>query len=299
MITRKTVVILGAGSAPRGFPSGAGLAQKIVEQNEWKQHNQYWQWLNLVGLSHQEFEPFRMSLSQSGRESVDSFLEHRPDLIEVGKKAIAGVLIPSENLATCFLREGNWFFHLASKMNAGFEEFNENNITFVTFNYDRSLEYFLFHHLKNAYGKSEKEVADVLTQVSIIHFHGQLGKPHFADPAGRDYKPEINPEVVKKSAEDIYIVHEDVNRRSETQETHKKLAEAERILFLGFGWNETNLRRLGFPKIGENKRLEGTALGKTHTEIEVLKERFGRGFFGFAPRFDDNLAFLRDSKIFD
>ena len=39
-------------------------------------------------------------------------------------------------------------------MNTPFEDFEKNLVSVITFNYDRSLEQFLFISLKSRYGKS-------------------------------------------------------------------------------------------------------------------------------------------------
>jgi len=55
------------------------------------------------------------------------------------------------------------------------EEFAENRVSFVTFNYDRSVEQFLFTSLKNTFGRPDGNTSQVLQKVPIVHLHGRLG----------------------------------------------------------------------------------------------------------------------------
>jgi len=110
--------------------------------------------LQAAGFRSGDIEDFRNSLERSGRSSVDAFLEHRTEFLEVGKAAIAALLLPCEKEESLFdlNRDSRWYEYLFQKLNAGFEDFANNRIAFITFNYDRSLEFYLFTALKHAYG---------------------------------------------------------------------------------------------------------------------------------------------------
>ena len=98
MITIPTVLVLGAGaSAPFRFPLGSQLRQNILGTVGA---------LAQVGYSAADISRFCDAFLFSGKESVDAFLEHRTEFIEVGKAAIAQVLIPCESLPVMF-RESN------------------------------------------------------------------------------------------------------------------------------------------------------------------------------------------------
>jgi len=54
---------------------------------------------------------------------------------------------------------GDWYQYFCDKLNTSFEEFDQNKISIITFNYDRSLEHSLFTALKNSYGKNDRDCA--------------------------------------------------------------------------------------------------------------------------------------------
>src|SRR5882672_8077615 len=97
MLTVPTVFVLGAGaSAPFDFPTGLELSKLIVRLlrpgNDAFNHLQQY-----AGLSEAEVTGFRDDFFNSAKNSVDAFLEHRADLITIGKLATAHILIGREN----------------------------------------------------------------------------------------------------------------------------------------------------------------------------------------------------------
>ena len=53
--------------------------------------------------------------------------------------------------------EAYWYVYLFNQLGARKDDFNKNRISIITYNYDRSLEYFLFVALKFSYGISMAE----------------------------------------------------------------------------------------------------------------------------------------------
>src|SRR5438094_371000 len=153
MLTKKTVLVLGAGaSKPFRFPTGIELSEQLVSYLR-PGHEAY---NNLVtaGYSEHQIVEFRDSFYLSGKNSVDAFLEHRSDYMQIGKAATAAVLIPYENESVLFRYDEGWLRYLYNHLNTSFEDFGENQLSIITFNYDRTVEHFLFTALKNIYRKT-------------------------------------------------------------------------------------------------------------------------------------------------
>lgn len=274
MITEETVLIIGAGaSMPYQFPSGERLLFNICrELGNSKNVNI----LELCGFEKSLIHDFNEALFLSGRSSVDAFLEHRTEFLEVGKHAIAQFLIPFEQPKVLFSQEEGgmgeygenrkWYRYLFGKMNTSFKDFGENKISFITFNYDRSLEHFLFTALLNSYGKSKDEVAAKLNQLEIVHIHGHLGDLPWQDPNnGREYHNGISPSEVKAAGKNVKIIHESISGDPGFAKAHELIKLARKIYFLGFGYHSTNLRRI-LPNFSEEKRIWGTAIGMSDLE---------------------------------
>lgn len=148
MITKETVFILGAGaSKPYGYPSGLDLVQIICDNldknaiNDLQKNN--FKTLCSLGFTEQQLSQFRQDLRYSDTLSVDSFLEHRKkEYLELGKLAIAQALIPCEVTDNLFnTSHKSWLKYLFNTLsNVPFDDFFENKISFLTFNYDRTAE---------------------------------------------------------------------------------------------------------------------------------------------------------------
>jgi hypothetical protein len=96
MLKIKTVFVLGAGSSvPFGFPTGPSLTLQIVEHLE-DRGSFFGILTDTLKIDHQHVLDFAKALRYSGKNSIDAFLEHRPEYMAVGKGAIATSLIQYE-----------------------------------------------------------------------------------------------------------------------------------------------------------------------------------------------------------
>ena len=121
MITEPTVLILGAGaSQPYGFPSGRRL-KALAEKND--QAVQVM--LQKLGFDENTYHEFRNTLFYSGQPSVDAFLEHRPEFLNIGKASIAIRIIACEGTGKLFPEEMEWYEYLFNQKLRGssFETF--------------------------------------------------------------------------------------------------------------------------------------------------------------------------------
>jgi hypothetical protein len=177
---------------PFGFPSGWELVQEVcrglrgggkirrVLESE-------------AGLGSKQLNDFKFALEYSRQPSVDRFLEFRPEFLEVGKAAIAAALIPHENDPDLVPRERSWYDYLFDALMCQRERFSENKLAILTYNYDRSIEWFLIQSLTQSYGIPAGEAVRLLfSTIPIIHLHGSLG-----DLSERRYEPTLSPEAVR------------------------------------------------------------------------------------------------------
>jgi len=274
VITTPSVLVLGAGaSAWAGFPVGVNLRTDILAALI-SSDNRFQRSLLEVGFTQTLIEEFHESFRQSGQTSVDAFLEHRDDLREVGKAAIAYQLIGHETPGRLFDRDMDWYAHLYKRMNCAFQDFGKNDLSIVTFNYDRSIEHFLFTALKNTHRKDDREVAERLAEIPIIHVHGRLGRLPWQGPGGRTYAPSPTPNDIRIAAAGIRIVHDQVSQDEAFSQARDLMKKAQRVVFLGFGYDEINVSRL-IPKLSDVPgTLFGSAFELAETEIVSLRQRF-------------------------
>lgn len=261
MIKKPIVFILGAGaSMPYQFPSGRGLMQSILQLLRVK-NGEFYKTINSFFDTEKIIDDFFHNLAESGQLSVDAFLEHRTEFLKVGKLTIALYLIRREQKGLIFKtdrKELSWYEYLFNKLNAPFEEFGNNKLSIITFNYDRSLEYFLFTALKNTSGEPEEKCAEELNKIPIVHVHGSLGMLPWLGKPSRPYRTECTLKELEMASEQIIVIPEDVKTHKSFKQAFDLMYAADRICFLGFGYHDANLERLStlkdefkrFPKIG-------------------------------------------------
>jgi len=196
MITTPTVLVLSAGASyPYGFPTAKGLKELICEQfsSTRATASQLISCLNPEGSEYapEEFSTFRDAFLKSGQPSVDAFLQRRPEFLGVGKLAIAFCLMPFEREEKLYHPDGkDWYEYLSVKLNSSFEEFGENKLSIITFDYDRSLEHYLLNSLINLHGKTRDECVKALAQIPIVHVYGHLGERPYPQQGSQMYRPD-------------------------------------------------------------------------------------------------------------
>ncbi|MEO6328252.1 MAG: hypothetical protein ABIO55_04945 [Ginsengibacter sp.] len=250
MITKPTVFILGAGASYGfGYPLGKNLVDIIIKNFDPDNSENAIELFKGLGFSEEDINSFRNKLRLSATPSIDSFLEPRgEDDRYLGKLAIANALIPFEITDTLFY-DTSWYKTLLGKLKISFSDFEKNKISFITFNYDRSLEHFFMTALKNHFDKTESEVAEKLKKIPIVHLYGKLGmlpwetvKP---DEYTRDYNSKILPHLLRRSSKSLRIIYERLELdNAEFRQARQLLSAARRIYFLGFGYHKDNLDRL-------------------------------------------------------
>ncbi len=322
MITKRTVFVLGAGAShPYGYPSGRELLQEIFGHLG----NSHWiSFLSQLGVQEKAITSFRSQLYLSQQPSVDTFLEHRREFSDIGKLSIALALMThevEENLFGFSKREVGFYHYLFTQLNTGWEEFGNNQLSIITFNYDRSLEHYLFTALKNTYARPSYDKAQPdefnaqpLSKIPIIHVHGSLGPLPWQEEGGRPYSellrfseaPLQAAKDVETASKGILIVSEAEHSTAEFNRAFDCLKSAERIYFLGFGYHIPNLVKLGLGKLQFYddslwekyrgtpllfKPFRGSALGLGAAQRKAIVDTW---HIGLPDNSRDDLSFLKE-----
>ncbi|MBL8340032.1 MAG: hypothetical protein JNL30_01090 [Rubrivivax sp.] len=261
MIKRPTVIVLGAGSsAPFGFPVGARLRNLILQQTP-RDLDEIPNSPNSATVTRGSGEVFLKEFRRSNFGSIDAFLSRRPEFTSIGKHAIARVLLPYESEAQVLDShpDDNWHRPLLDAMDAPWDSLHENAVAFITFNYDRSLEFALIGTLSARFGRPLAEARHLVGKLKIVHVYGSLGS---LEPGRTDHVPfgggATPAPYLFQAAAGIKVVPEGRDDSPEVQRAQSWLTAAEALCFLGFGFDPTNLRRLGGPSvIGAGGRASG------------------------------------------
>ncbi len=310
MITQKTVFILGAGaSAPYGYPTGAGLKDMICDGlgdlldelvPNAKSIGVSWEEANIKALK-ENFAAFKNRYCGSPIPLIDSFIARNPDISEEGRRLISLCVLAAEKNSR-FLREiqeperqFDWYYLLFNIMVDTLEEpgsyvdFKKNEVAFITFNYDRSLEYYLYDALKNTFGEIDlrKYKPVDLIPFKFIHVYGKIDNFPWEEPEGLEYKSNYSIRDILRVAGNIKLIHE---RNDEFLDDIKEtIIKAKNIFFLGFGYDEDNMTALGWPEVfvrGVEKRIFGTAFNRPERRRIEIEEMLQKGFLRKDLKFD-------------
>lgn len=301
MITDKTVFILGAGaSRPYGFPSASELRRDIIIDFP-EMYKRSFAEQNNLDLSkvdlHPDFERVINTFNKSSTKSIDLFLSRNKQFYNIGKIIIA-YLIASYESKSKFREEieapqFDWYMHIYDLLTKHISDpeklisfFENNNVSFVTFNYDRSLEQFLYESFFNSFSTKRNEIAKLFSNIKILHVYGKIAKLPWENEYPRlEYGSPNYFGNLDELAKSINIVFEE--RTDDLSEAKQLISDAQRIFFLGFGYADENLDALDFNSlIHQGSRIYGTGLGLTDSErrkvelklrgkkLEIVPERF-------------------------
>ena len=289
MINTPTVFILGAGaSAPYGYSTAAGLKELII--NDYR--NKLQALLVEIGIKHptlREFihnaQEFVDAFKRSNVESVDKFLSLNPSFTGEGKRAITISILNEEQKSKSPNISEDWYKLLFNQMiselkgSSGFKEFRENKVAFITFNYDRSFDHFLYDSFLHAFWDRRHEFESSINDFipfPIIHVYGQVDQIMWKK--GSDYKSNYDFTKINKLYENIRVIGE-VSGPFFKDKIASILSQHKRIFFLGFGYANENMDAIGMPGfVNENWDIYGTAHEMTEKEIRKVRIDFIRNF---------------------
>jgi len=114
-----------------------------------------------------------------------------------------------------------------------------DNVSFIVFNYDRCLEYFLLHALQYVYGISDEDAYSIVDDLTIIHPFGDIGpltKVPFGGPNN------LNDLKFTPISDRIQTYTEAAT--SKYNEIQVEVARAQCFVFLGFAFHPEAMRLL-------------------------------------------------------
>ena len=208
--------------------------------------------------------PFSQSIRHSMMVSTDEFLKNRlgqkqNEQADFGKRLIAYEILKAEQAS----RLGNidWIQHLLSRIDQQdkWEEILKQTV-FLTFNYDRVLEYCIFLYLTSDKQYSDADAHSFIKEMQIHHVNGFIGSLEeisFGAVENGKYQ-----EIAKR----METVWEKRQNRDETEKAKYQdfLKNAQRVYFMGFSYIPDNLESIGIPRGAEiirNAKVYATAMG--------------------------------------
>lgn len=286
---KNILLVLGAGaSADLGFPVGTRLLDEVIghldaglaHQDSNDLVNKIYSTSDLWQESIEVGDKMRINqilkrlhsglLNGKGRgETIDKILgelgKSEPISEKLGRYAIAYLLMGYETKA---LEEGKFYqrdFWLRnfweSYLNTrGTWENSREHLRIITFNYERSLEHSLAVSLwlRGVDVCKEEFIGQNFMKENIFHVYGKLGE--YAPPLTKDVSDKVafgSPNTVKESVNlrsDMFTLMYDHREKYPNRYFEQHFKWADRICFLGFGFDPDNMKRLGWENVNKARR---------------------------------------------
>jgi hypothetical protein len=231
MITEPTVFILGAGASyAYGYPTGQGLREFICKEFEhsllgyrFRKHPEANE--EILDEKNRQAKVLRDRFYLSTNPSIDIWLSRNKSFIPIGKIAIACGIHDTEKERPEAFRENitseiDWYTFLFRRMIReligpdDYKNFKNNKVSFITFNYDRSLEHFMHQSFSNTFTEipaPERNMKELIP-FEFLHVYGQIAKLPFQiepDEWSLEYGYDNSKDpFIEKMADNIEIIYD-------------------------------------------------------------------------------------------
>jgi hypothetical protein len=336
MFKNSTVFILGAGANWHyGYPTGETLVKKVIEKAEiaasyfasslhfqntqrpnYLAEGQSYdvQWPAQWKKAHAECIKLKRGLEQVKPLVIDYYLGWNPDLQNIGRMLIAWVILECEafsqisnaNRPPSEQGHDDWCRFIIHQIAIHCKQSSDlllNKVSFVTFNYDVSLENNLSKGLKHIQMFDERDVAQFLGGSRIVHIYGKIrddvasaAKINWVvqgeDPKGfgegdRSYhygKMQVLLDDVYRASKGLRVIdpHDKGADDTEIMIARRAIADAKRVFILGYGFDEHNSERLNLRKYLAHSATPGYYLVAftNYQDINQINKRASKVLYG-------------------
>ena len=306
MFRAKTVFVLGAGaSAELGFPLGEALLKDIsgrvdisyqlgrLERGDHVVAEALRRKLDArsdVGLYNEHLHSaWQIVKSSKQGLSIDNVLDalEDPKAALVGKYGIVRSILGAEAASPLskwvdhFQQDvdvstfgGTWLDQLTRLLTEGRRKSEIGsifqNLSFINFNYDRSLEQYLPFSIGNYFGLDPAVIRDVMRTLPILRPYGKAGSLPSESNGHPVAYGDCGARAVEAAAEMILTFTEQVNDKSLLNEIRNAMHAAERVVFLGFGFHRQNLKILECAA-RPNVEVLATSFGVSKSDSESIE----------------------------
>jgi hypothetical protein len=245
--------------------------------------------------------------------SIDDFInahQHDSSIAFCGKLAIARSILEAERNSKLFYQLKNvndtinfssisatWytaFFQLISKnvTKSNIDGIFEN-VTIISFNYDRCIEHFLVHSIATFYQISIEESRKLVEKLVIFHPYGSVG-PYFEQrhkqvEFGFKGMPDINTVL-----SNLKTYTERIEDTVDLKAIRQSIIDAGVIVFLGNAFHTNNMKLLMDEEYSAeyiHKKIYATRLGISETDLSIVKKRLANLCGRKLPNTDDLKVF--------
>lgn len=316
MFRTPTTIVVGAGaSADYGFPLGSGLRTKIAKLinigfGDFGQ--------SLESGDHEIVDCLRELSKQDGQNgninafippsrsmaaamplalSIDNYLDahqHDPNTIICGKLAIARAILMAEKESSLWFDhshadsfnltavEQTWLARFVNALTEGVTRSNIDNIfdnvTIISFNYDRCIKHFLREALKTYYRLDEQAAVALLNKLSIYHPYGSTGELPWESNSGVSFGSDRLRGMLLPIAHKIKTFTEQIEDETLVEKMRLSTKTARQLVFLGFGFHRQNIELIASDIPRSCERVFATAMSVSMSDKAVIENLLQASF---------------------
>jgi hypothetical protein len=310
----KTLFVIGAGASVEvGLPVGIELLRQIVNLTDIR-FDHYQQQsgdraivaaLKILLKEGSEVEKLNAhlaagwQLAKSAKQaiSIDNVIDalEDPKIELVGKLGIVRAILKAEADSPFFKMndklpktldmsrfDGTWYSGLTqlltenvrrSEIGALFENFQV-----INFNYDRCLEHYLPFSLADYYGIELTAIREIMQTLVVHRPYGIAGKLPWQKGEGQSVEfGGGDPNQLAAIAQQVRTFTERVEEGDELESMKVAVANADRIIFLGFAFHRQNVELLA-QKVQSHTEIVGTTLGISESDKSVIDTELTNAF---------------------
>jgi hypothetical protein len=154
------------------------------------------------------------------------------------------------------------------------------NVSFIVFNYDRCLEFFLVHALRRLYQITEQQAQSIVDDLHIVHPYGAVPRNIPFGNTGANFAQVVD---------HIKTYTEQMGAGEVINAIATELGRAHAVIFLGFAYHNQNMTLLRPAEPIKPKQIFGTAFGMSDADVEVVSHDLA-SFFCSPNGYADALA---------
>ena len=146
-------------------------------------------------------------------------------------------------------------------------------MTTINFNYDRTIEHFLLARLQSKFGLNTDEAEGAISTLKIIRPYGSVGPLPWQDTDGVSFGAELGGDHQKlfALADNVRTYTEQNVTATIRSDVQSAITAARIIVFLGFGYHQTNMILLRATSAVSWRRVIATALAIDDQNFETLR----------------------------
>ncbi|MGP4692557.1 hypothetical protein [Agrobacterium cavarae] len=312
MFAQKTVFIVGAGGSYEiGLPIGETLKAiisnklDISRDGKWGDRGEtqvFRAVLNLSRKSKDEWEEMRRLVKASEDVkaamplaiSIDNYLNthfDNTDIVTMGKVGIAASILDAERSSSISGIDGGHHILDFSKApdswhNTFCKMLTENvrlkdldrifdNVSFITFNYDRCIEHYLVMWLMTYMRLTYQDACNICKNLTVFHPYGQVGALPWqsSDGIGVQFGIGADEYNLVQTSKSIKTFTERVDDESMLSQIRNAISEGQNIIYLGFAYGQMNMDLMKLENLGPSKRIYGTVLNMSESNITEVSRR--------------------------